>query len=126
MSRAESTPAQQALFCQRWRERREYRIPGRGVIRPDRYRVDLIVQTEAKRFVIHNHYSGSFPAARLSVGLFCASSVRRLLGVAVFGVTAIECMVARFPTGAAGYQCFFNSFCSARINPDRGVVCLTR
>lgn len=86
MSRNDSTPSQQALFCQRWRERREYRIPGRGVIRPDRYRVGLVEQAEAKRFVIDHHYSGSFPAARLSVGLFCASSVRRLLGVAVFAV----------------------------------------
>lgn len=86
---------QTSLFCQRWRERREYRLPDRGVIRPERYRVGLVDQSAAKRFVTHHHYSGSFPAARVSVGLFSASR-GKLLGVAVFGVPMNQRVIPKY------------------------------
>lgn len=82
-----AVPVQTTLFAQRWRERREWRVPPRGVIDPARYQVELIEQTHAKAFVVRHHYSGSFPAARISIGLFEQGRGRtQLVGVAVFGV----------------------------------------
>lgn len=68
---------------QRWRERRETRVPAGSLIEPGRYRVEVIEERQARPFVVEHHYSGSFPAARLSVGLI---EGRELVGVAVFSV----------------------------------------
>ncbi|MCP1674460.1 hypothetical protein J2T57_001562 [Natronocella acetinitrilica] len=76
-------------FVQRWCERRERRLPVGGVIDTARYRVVVIEQALARAFVIRHHYAGSFPAARLSVGLLEAGAggaPEALVGVAVFGV----------------------------------------
>lgn len=49
--------------------------------------MDGVSKGEARAFVEAHHYSGSFPAARLSVGLYRAWGVlRSLVGVAVFSV----------------------------------------
>ena len=77
-------------FSQRWRERREWRVPARGVIAPERYQVDVLERPPAKAFCERHHYSGTFPAARLSVGLFehgTGDSGSHLVGVTVFGVS---------------------------------------
>lgn len=67
--------------CQRWRERRERRVPAGELIRPLEYAVDVIRSPMARAFVVHHHYSGTFPAERLSVGMFRG---RDLVGAAVF------------------------------------------
>lgn len=69
--------------CQRWRDRREGRVPAVSVISPTELAVDLIPERLARPFVIQHHYSGSFPAARQCAGLFRR---RELVGVAVFSV----------------------------------------
>lgn len=73
--------------CQRWRERKDsYRHIGDN-FDPTLYAVDGVSKGEARAFVEAHHYSGSFPAARLSVGLYRAWGVlRSLVGVAVFSV----------------------------------------
>lgn len=72
---------------QRWRDRRDAYVPNGSVIDPDQFGVDVIgCMREAKPFVTAHHYSGSFPASRLSVGLFRKDGVARsrLVGVATF------------------------------------------
>jgi hypothetical protein len=72
---------------QRWRDRRDSYVPNGSLIRPDEYGVDVIdCMRIAKPFVTANHYSASFPASRLSVGLFRRSGTEasRLVGVATF------------------------------------------
>src|SRR3546814_9382588 len=56
---------------QRWRERRSMFVPAAGTINPEEFSVDIVdCMKTAKPFVVANHYSGSFPASRCSVGLF--------------------------------------------------------
>lgn len=69
--------------CQRWRDRRERRVPAGSLIRPADFAVDLIEERLARPFVVQHHYSGSFPAARQCAGLFRHA---QLVGVAVFSV----------------------------------------
>ena len=61
---------------------------------PGRHSVQVIGEAEARAFVRHHHYSGSYPAARFRVGLFrsapqgqhAAGCPADLAGVAVFSV----------------------------------------
>ncbi len=74
---------------QRWRDRRAMYVPDCSVIDPREFGVDVIhCHRQAKPFVVANHYSGSMPATRLSVGLFRKTGVAasRLVGVAAFTV----------------------------------------
>jgi hypothetical protein len=60
-------------FSQRWSDRRaHYRIAGiRGeTFNPRFYEVAEIEERDARAFVCKNHYSGSFPSALISFGLF--------------------------------------------------------
>lgn len=70
---------------QRWRERRSLYIADRDTVRPQDYDVRPIEERCARDFVCSHHYAGSFPAARLSIGLFAAGGAA-LKGVAVFSV----------------------------------------
>lgn len=57
------------------------------MIDPNEYGVEVVpCMTVAKPFVMEHHYSGSFPASRLSVGLYrrCGIQPSRLVGVATF------------------------------------------
>ena len=56
-------------FAQRWRDRREYRRPAEERIVPAEFGVEILRDRDAKAFVTQHHYSGSYPAARLAVGL---------------------------------------------------------
>src|SRR3546814_773988 len=73
----------------RWNHRQERWTARHEVIQPEDYAVEAIGRREAKEFVCRHHYSGSFPAERISVGLFrkhgpCVPT--ELLGVAVVSV----------------------------------------
>lgn len=76
------------LFDQRWQERREVRrYASQGKINPAEFGVEVLDgEREARAFIEAHHYSGSFPAAHVSVGLFRKTGVAasRLVGVAVF------------------------------------------
>ncbi len=88
---------------QRWREGCARFKPAGEVIDPSRYEVALIAtDTEARRFVERHHYSGSYPAARLRVGLYRAGE---LVGVAVFSQPPSQAaLVASFPFACEGVE----------------------
>jgi len=71
-------------ICQRWRGRLDSYRPAGEPIDPRRYGVEVVDEAAARRFVVEHHYSASFPAARLCVGLHRAGA--GLVGVAVFSV----------------------------------------
>ncbi len=74
---------------QRWRNRRSRFIDNDTTIDPKRYGVDVIhCYRQAKPFVIEHHYSGTFPATRLSCGLFRngPAGTSQLVGVCAFSV----------------------------------------
>lgn len=89
------------LHTQRWRERRDaYRVRGEA-FDPRLYGVEIIPDREARPFVERHHYAGSYPAARLAVGL-----LRRrrwlspeLVGVAVFSVGVQPASVSAWAPG---------------------------
>lgn len=74
--------------CQRWRKGAERYRPAGEVFDASRAAVNLIDETTARNFIVAHHYSASYPAARLRVGLFVKDrfSAERLSGVAVFSV----------------------------------------
>jgi hypothetical protein len=93
--------------CQRWRSRRASYRPAGEPINPALYGVEAITERDAKAFVTGHHYSGTYPAARLRVGLHrvTKSGAAALVGVAVFSVPMQQQVITRW-TGQA---------------PDRGV-----
>jgi hypothetical protein len=91
LRRARPTPEGELLLPeveQRWREGRTRFVPPEEVFDPSRFGVEVIEEGAAKDFVVRHHYSGSYPAARLRVGLFERQPFLRprLVGVAVFSV----------------------------------------
>ncbi len=73
----------------RWLDRRERWARPDVVFDPRGYAVEVVPERLARDLVLAHHYSGSFPAARLSVGLFRKSgpaAAAELAGVAVFSV----------------------------------------
>lgn len=87
-----------ATSCQRWRERRDSYRPAGEPIDPTRYGVEVVEERDARRFVVAHHYSASFVAARLSVGLYQTRAwiTPELVGVAVFSVPAGPAVLARW------------------------------
>lgn len=79
--------------CQRWRERRDSYRPKGEPIDVRRFGVEEIDERTAKSFVCRHHYSGSYPAARLRVGLFCGAE---LVGVAVFSIPQSQAVITRW------------------------------
>lgn len=74
--------------CQRWNARRARYRPHGEVFDTRTGTVELIDERDAKQFVCTQHYSGTYVAARVRVGLFVKRAFRpeRLAGVAVFSV----------------------------------------
>jgi hypothetical protein len=72
-------------FDQRWEHRREFRLTA-GAINPREFGVDICPTAEAAAFIRRHHYSGSFPAEHISVGLYRTTGIdrARLVGVATF------------------------------------------
>lgn len=71
-----------SAITQRWRERRSSFRPAGETIDTRRYEVAPIESDAiAKRFVVDHHYAGTYPAARVRVGLYRGGE---LAGVAVF------------------------------------------
>lgn len=78
---------------QRWTERRDAYRPAGEPIDARRYGVEIVEERDARPFVERHHYSASFPAARLSVGLFRAGE--GLVGTAVFAVPTSNAIAQR-------------------------------
>lgn len=65
---------------------------------PGSYGVDVVPERDAKRFVCEHHYSGSYPASRIAIGLYrmTAARLRELEGVAVFSIPMQQSVVPRW------------------------------
>lgn len=68
-------------ISQRWRGRKSFFIDERRIFNPRNFEVAEIAEAVAKDYVVKNHYSRSFPAARKRFGLFLGG---RLIGAAIF------------------------------------------
>lgn len=77
-------------LCQRWRERRDRYRPAGEAFDPRAHAVAVAERAPARAFVEQHHYSGTWPAARLTVGLYRRA---RLAGVAVFSVPSSQASV---------------------------------
>lgn len=83
---------------QRWRERAGSYRPVGEVIRTAEYDVSPITDdATAKAFVVAHHYSGTFPAARVRMGLYRHGA---LVGVAIFSQPANDLALRPLPNGA--------------------------
>ncbi|HYW76630.1 MAG TPA: hypothetical protein VFA48_08390 [Gammaproteobacteria bacterium] len=89
--------------CQRWAHGRASYRPPAEVIDTRCFEVDELDEHTAKAYVIANHYSGSYPAARLRVGLYRRrrGHQRWLCGVAVFSVPLSAHAVRRYASRPA-------------------------
>jgi hypothetical protein len=81
-------------FEKRWSRRRERWVTPADHFRPVGYSVDVVSETLARSFIAREHYSASFPAARLSIGLWGPGPT--LAGVAVFSVPMSEAVLKRW------------------------------
>ncbi len=88
--------------CQRWRAGRESYRPAGEPINAARYACEEIDELTAKRFVEREHYSHSYPAARVRVGLFRAGA--GLVGVAVFSQPMNKATVPKYLAAADGCE----------------------
>lgn len=79
-------PSAGTAIDKRWRRRRELWVTPPVRFSPRGYAVDVVAERYARPFVCEHHYSGTFPAARLCIGLYGPGS--ELVGVAVFSVPA--------------------------------------
>jgi hypothetical protein len=64
----------------RWHKATERFVVPANVFEPTRYRVDTVTHRDAKAFVLKEHYSGSWVAARFTFGMYC-EALRRRSGV---------------------------------------------
>ena len=82
------------LRCLRWRKGRSSYAPEGQSINPDLYIVEPIGHHEAKSFVCGHHYSGTYPAVRVRMGMF--KQGEGLVGVAVFGVPMSQAVIPKW------------------------------
>ena len=85
----------------RWLLKRSGDAPA-AIFDPTKHEVCIIPQHVAKAFVLQHHYAGSFPAARLSVGLYRAGmawlGLPELVGVCVFSVPGTQNVIPCYAT----------------------------
>lgn len=99
MDMKEVSPASE--WCQRWADgRHSFRHTSQGGFDPDLYEVRPVDELTAKRYIVGNHYSGSYPAASQRYGLFTGG---RLVGVLVFGIPAQAKVLTNVLPGLAPY-----------------------
>src|SRR5262249_12907724 len=83
------------MNVQRWNHGRDRWRPAGEVFDPSRYGVETIDSDRvAREFIETHHYSGSYPAARLRVGLYELGT--GLVGVAVFSVPMNARTIAKY------------------------------
>jgi len=89
--------------AQRWRDRVAHEAP-RARFEPDRHGVEPIDYATARAYVTAHHYSASYPASRLQLGLWRysgAARIRQLVGVLVYGVPCNESVIPRYAPGCS-------------------------
>lgn len=89
-------------WCQRWTGgRHTWRHRHQGGFDADRYHVTPIAESLARRYVIDNHYSASYPAAVKRWGLW---EGHQLVGVAVLGVPMSTAALTNVFPGCAPFH----------------------
>jgi hypothetical protein len=79
----------------RWRDRDQRWVAPGKLFNKATHAVDVIDSDAlAKRFIGQHHYAGTYPAARLAVGLYGARA--QLVGLAVFSVPASNAALAKW------------------------------
>lgn len=87
--------------AQRWRDRREHEAR-RDLFDASRHGVEPIPRALAVEYITQHHYSGSYPAARMALGLWRysgAARLKRLVGVLVYGVPCNERVIPCYAPG---------------------------
>ena len=87
----------------RWLMKRSGDAPS-AVFDPSKHHTEQVREREARAFVQRHHYSGTFPAARCSVGLWRKRGelwAAELVGVAVFSVPCNNKVIAAYAPDAA-------------------------
>lgn len=81
-------------LAKRWQDRTERWVAPGELFAPRRYAADVVGEATARPFIERHHYSATYPAARLAVGLYGPGP--RLAGVAVFSVPCNERVVPKY------------------------------
>lgn len=95
----DAPPGPSGHDCQRWGERRARYRPSGERIDPRRYRVEPVRTGDAKVFVEAHHYSGTFVAAALTVGLWRDRGPvwsPELVGVAAFSIPMAQAVIPKW------------------------------
>jgi len=113
------------VACQRWSPGRaqSWRWARDGGFDASRYGAAVITEATAKPWLLERHYSGTFPAARLQIGMFdLAAPGRPLVGAAVLSVPASErVLTSVFPTLAPYRESLeLGRFCLEECVPGNG------
>lgn len=89
---------QAGMICQRWTRGRDRYRPAHETIDPRDYAVDFVKHSDARAFIEREHYSKSWPASILALGLYQKRGVNpsALCGVIVFGVPASQAVIPRW------------------------------
>jgi hypothetical protein len=83
------------LLAKRWTDRAQRWIAPGALFDPRRCSVDVVDRQAISRpFIERHHYAGTFPAERLSIGLFGRRA--ELVGLAVFSVPASNASLAKW------------------------------
>lgn len=85
-------------YCQRWEGRRDFRRPVGEVFDPSSYGVEPIKKGMANAFVVEHHYSASYPAGQLWLGLWRKVAFMRaeLMGVVIFSVPCNDATIPKY------------------------------
>jgi hypothetical protein len=91
---------QLTLIAQRWEQGQTCEAPCE-LVRPEQLAVERLDERAARAFIVHHHYSKSFPAARLCVGLFRKQGLLlfELVGVAVLSHPCNEATLPAYLPG---------------------------
>lgn len=100
------TPARD--HCQRWsRGSHSWRHPSEGGFDAQLYRVVPIAENVARAFVVDEHYAGSFPAARFSIGLLTRDERFPVNGAVVEGMALVGVATFSTPMASSVLTCTF-------------------
>ena len=93
----------------RWQDgAQRWTAPDRDVFRPALFAVDVVPERAAKAFVTTHHYSHTFPAARLTVGLFGPGA--ELVGTAVFSQPMTDQVLSKHAGATRADACELGRF----------------
>ena len=108
--------------CQRWDHRKAVYRPSRETIDTGNYHACPIDEQVAKDFIQLHHYSGSYPASMIRIGLWEKQPFHKdnLVGVAIFGPSANQHVIPHWTGQAASDGTTLSRFCLLDSVPANG------